>query len=240
LSDANPDDFSKPGTQTAQAKRPLQRRESQAAAGTTQTEYIRQLAADRMGEALLRARQLDSEWKPQPRAYDPNNIEAETRAYREIAQEANARASFLERDGVPHGFGSRAEFEEFGRNTRTMLEDAGYPEAEVYLRGSSITGYRFTDGRPFDGELKPSDLDLAIVSARLFDAARNVRVPSLGTNTRTVPLNATKLRELGLESAIKEIKINRGRDASIVIFRSQEALGARGASTPITAVRSAK
>ena len=61
--------------------------------------------------------------------------------------------------------GDEAQFDEFCRITREAV-----PEANAgVLRGSAITGFRWKDGAPFDGDGPgTSDLDLTLVGAEVL------------------------------------------------------------------------
>ena len=61
-----------------------------------------------------------------------------------------------------------------------------------------------------------------------MERASAAGVPLRGRNTRTEPLTEKQLKALELDSAIREIRINRGRDATFMIFRSKADLGYRG------------
>jgi hypothetical protein len=74
-------------------------------------------ALRRVDEAQKRARELDPDWKPLPSARSTERTaDGQTilRGLRMEAQEAEARITVLER-GIPHGFASHREFQEFGR-----------------------------------------------------------------------------------------------------------------------------
>ena len=61
--------------------------------------------------------------------------------------------------------GDSARFEEFCQVVRKALP----PGTGAVLRGSAITGYRWKDGTPFDGEGPgTSDLDLTLVGAEIL------------------------------------------------------------------------
>ena len=113
LSDANPDDFAKPGTQLAQA--------SGRARGPARTVRVRgrdieiaepfanevEAAALRLERSLQRVKEIDPSWEPLPslRSSGPvTDVPAYLRGIRMEAQEAEARITVVERGGVPLGF----------------------------------------------------------------------------------------------------------------------------------------
>jgi hypothetical protein len=187
-------------------------------------------AASNARVAIARVRELDPEWRPAtgPSITDPNSADGAIRGYRDLAQEANGRAFVLERGAVPLGFNSREEFRAFGSEARTSLMFAGQADAELYLRGSSVTGYRYRTGEPFDTG-KESDYDFAIVSPRLMERANEIGVATLGRGTRTGQLSNAELQKLGLDTVLARIKsLTNYRKSSFVIFRNSNALEKRG------------
>jgi len=58
-------------------------------------------AAERAQLALNRVRALDQAWSPAPQLGDPQTAEGAIGAFRALAQQAEARATLLERGGVP-------------------------------------------------------------------------------------------------------------------------------------------
>ena len=67
-----------------------------------------------------------------------------------------------------------------------LLEEVTPAEAEVILRGSAVTGWRWTDGAPFDAEGPgTSDLDVTFVGGDLLKHWESFYIPGL----HTVPLS---------------------------------------------------
>jgi hypothetical protein len=188
-------------------------------------------ASENAAQAMARVRQLDPEWRPATGSSitDPNSADGAIRAYRDLAQEANGRAFVLERGGVPLGFNSRHEFQAFGSEARNSLMFAGHADAELYLRGSSVTGYRYRTGRTFD-QGKTSDYDLALAGPRLLQWVQELGIPLRSNGVRSRELNNNDLRALGLESTVSALKAMTGRKVSIMVYRSEEAIVGRGPS----------
>jgi filamentous hemagglutinin len=153
-------------------------------------------------------------------------------AYRSLAQQAEGRITVLERGGIPLGFSSRNDFESFGQTARDSLAAAGHADAEVYLRGSAVTGYKYSTGEAFDIGRR-SDYDVSIVSPRLMQRAEEIGVKLRGGRTRTGPLDDVQVRILGLGDAVAKLRVRTQRDIGIVIFRSINDLTKRGPNIPI-------
>jgi predicted nucleotidyltransferase len=191
-------------------------------------------ASENAAQAMVRVRQLDPEWRPAtgPSITDPNSADGAIRAYRDLAQEANGRAIVLERGGVPLGFNSRHEFQAFGSEARNSLMFAGHADAEPYLTGSAVTGYKYTTGQLFDVGRR-SDYDLAIVSPRLIQMARERGIELRSRGARTGQIEETELKLLGLENTVRTLQEYSGRDVHIMIYRSTEDLAPRGPNIPV-------
>jgi hypothetical protein len=105
--------------------------------------------------------------------------------------------------GVPLGFRSRGDFDAFGATARNELARSGTRDFEIYLRGSSVTGFRYRSGEPFSE--KESDYDLAIVSPSLMSRAEQLGVPLRGGGGRTRELLQAELEPMGLDGAWKQL-----------------------------------
>ena len=78
--------------------------------------------------------------------------------------------------------GSEERFHEFVSALRAITPDDG----EVILRGSAVTGSRWSDGQPFDAEGPgTSDLDVTFLAAELVGKWNAFYIPGL----HTVPLS---------------------------------------------------
>ncbi|MEQ1712462.1 MAG: hypothetical protein ABL908_13815 [Hyphomicrobium sp.] len=163
---------------------------------------------------------------------DPNSIEGAIASSRALAQQAEARLLVLERGGLPLGFNSREDYAAFGRSARTALNEAGFPEAEPYIRGSAVTGFSYSTGNAFDVGRR-SDYDIAIVSPRLFEVMRQSGVRLRSGGGRTEQFNWENAPSPKLAEWLRSVETQYGREASIMIYRSQRDLELRRPYLPI-------
>ena len=186
-------------------------------------------AAENAAQAVARVRRVEEGWQSTagPFITDPNSPDGAIRIYRELAQEANGRALVLERGGVPLGFNSRQEFQSFGREARNGLMFAGQADAELYLRGSSVTGYSYRTGRAFDVG-RDSDYDVAIVSSRMMQQARTSGYQLRSGGNRTTELTPRQLQDLNLTSLVRTLSVRTGRKVTIMIYESEALIQSRG------------
>jgi filamentous hemagglutinin len=194
-------------------------------------------ASERLEAALVRVRELDPNWIPLPSLRNPGptiDVGALIRGLRSEAQEAEGRITVVERGGVPLGFNSREQYREFGQTAWRELSSTGYKDVTVYLRGSSVTGHSYETGRAFDAG-RQSDYDLAIVSRELFQQAREMGVRMRTGESRTVVLRSSDrvARELKLDRLLQSLEDASGREVTVVIHSSLDALKARGPYLPI-------
>jgi hypothetical protein len=74
--------------------------------------------------------------------------------------------------------GDHRRFDRFVKKLRKAVPD----DAQVILRGSAVTGYRWADGLPFDADGHgTSDLDVTFISAQLLDLWNEFYIPRLHT-----------------------------------------------------------
>jgi len=133
---------------------------------------------------------------------------------------------------VPLGMPNADEFRALGVPLRKRLDELGYPGAVIRIRGSSVTGVRYDDGKPFDFDApeKKSDYDLAISDPHLFEEAQRLGA-NLATGTRTWPLDETEpLIGLGLEEVRQQMSITAKRPVSFMIYKDEMAIIRRGLS----------
>jgi hypothetical protein len=187
------------------------------------------LAANRAEAALNRVRELDPEWRPAPQLSEPQSAESAISAYRSLAQQAEGRATVLERGGVPLGFNSREQFEDFGRATWDGLAASGHRDAEPFLRGSAVTGFNYRTGEAFDVG-RQSDYDIALASPSLMRRAEELGIELREQGSRTRKLEDEELPALGLRDLASRLREQAGRDVSLMIYRSREAIEQRGPS----------
>jgi filamentous hemagglutinin len=190
------------------------------------------LAANRAEAALNRVRELDPEWRPAPQLSEPQSAEGAINSYRSLAQQAEGRITVLERGGVPLGFNSREQFEDFGRSTWDGLAAAGHTDVEPFLRGSAVTGYNYRTGEPFDVGRR-SDYDMALVSPTLMRRAEELGIQLRGQGSRTERLEDKDLEALGLKDLASQLDRETGRDVNFMIYRSRDALEVRGPNLPV-------
>lgn len=220
----------------ANARRPIrtvtvQGRQFDVSSSEQETELI--MSAERARQALDAVGQLDPAWRPPPSLSDPVTAEGAIATYRAEAQEAEARITFLQRDGVPLGFASRQDFESFGRTAWDGLAAAGYRDAEPFLRGSSVTDYSYREGSPFD-QGRTSDYDFAVASPTLMARARELGISLRGGGTRTdVVRDPASIEALGLGDVMGQLRQQSGRQVGVVIYSSRDALVRRGPNTPL-------
>jgi hypothetical protein len=135
---------------------------------------------------------------------------------------------------LPHGFASKEEFRLFSQSPRAGLKQAGYDDVEPLIRGSAVTGQKYTTGAPFDVGRR-SDFDIALASASLFDKAKALRFKTFGKGTRTGPLTDTALGKLGLDQLALHLSQFAGRDVSFMIYDRVDSVTKRGPSIAFSA-----
>ncbi len=129
----------------------------------------------------------------------------------------------------PLGFPDQAAYAAFVRNGYQQLEESGYPQAVMILRGSAATGERWETGRAF-GDENDSDIDLAIVSPALFSRLRFLFPGKVMNNGRSFPLelNDAEARLLGLNQILLDLHRTVNLQTSVVIYKGFDPLIARG------------
>jgi len=93
---------------------------------------------------------------------------------------------------LPSGFASATEFANFGGGVRGSLKNAGYPDVELSLQGSAVTGKSFGTGAPFDVG-RVSEFDVGLASPSLLQRAQELGIGVRSGGTRTGPLTARDL-----------------------------------------------
>lgn len=128
------------------------------------------------------------------------------------------------RQGVPHGFESRAAFREFSSELNRGLTAAGYSDVTAVLQGSAITGVKYTTKVPFDfgWPAKPSDFDIALAGPGVYQRASDLGIGQRGGGTRTGPLDESQLKKLGLLELAEGLSTQASRDVHFMIYRSIE------------------
>jgi hypothetical protein len=131
---------------------------------------------------------------------------------------------------LPLGFADAGAFARFSYILRSGLDEAGYSDTEAALRGSAVTGTKFSSGAPFDAA---SDLDVALSGQTIFDAARAAGLALRGGGVRTGPLTAAQVDALGLGELQQTLTGVAGRPVSFMVYRSQADIAARGPNVSI-------
>jgi len=131
-------------------------------------------------------------------------------------------ASDIAAKGYPLGFKSLDQFKYFGQSSKGLLNTRGYPNAEVGVQGSSVTGYSASGSGPFDAG-RISDLDVAVVSPKLFEDAKAAGVAVRDGHTRfaLTPENAATLKVGDLAGRMANFAD--GRKVNLMIFESRQA-----------------
>lgn len=128
---------------------------------------------------------------------------------------------------VPYGFESRQAFDAFASQAHKALTDAGVRERTVYLRGSSVTGYRYRTGESIATQ-GPGDLDLAVVSPELLEKARGAQIQLRGSGTRSMPLYRGDFAKMGLSDLVAGLTKTASRKVTVMIYTSDVAILNRG------------
>ncbi len=229
LSDATPDNDWLPGSRLAQVRDPPRRIVSVGGRSYHATEAEATqlaIALNRSEGARARLRPLDSNWQPVPQLSAPQTASGAITSYIALAQQAEARLLVIERGGLPLGFNSREDFTAFGLALRRGLAPSGQSGAEVFLRGSAVTGYSYRTGEAFDLG-RQSDIDVAIVSPVLLRelSARGLRLTAGGA--RTLPFGRDRLPALRLPN-LPGVWSSGARDVTYMIYRSRSDVEIRG------------
>ncbi len=132
--------------------------------------------------------------------------------------------------GFPLGFRSLGQFRQFGQALKAGLKRAGFADADAAFQGSSVTGKSFRTGEAFDAG-RISDFDIALSSPTLLDRARSLGIALRGGGTRTGPLSAAHIEQLGLtEMQARLTGMAGGRPVNFMIFGDKTHVAAKGAS----------
>lgn len=112
------------------------------------------------------------------------------------------------------------------------LVSSGHKDAIPFIRGSAVTGYSYRQGEAFDVGRR-SDFDLAIVSPKLFQRAREAGIELRGGETRTRELNPMDMKSLGLDEFAAALALKSRRDTTLMIYSSESAIQVRGPYLPV-------
>ncbi len=135
---------------------------------------------------------------------------------------------------VPLGFATVDEFAAFGGHLNQGLRAAGYSDVVPVFQGSSVTGVKYTNGKPFDVG-RVSDFDIALASPTLFERAKALGVEVRGRGTRTAPVKDEEvLRALGLLDLRRHLSERMaGRPVQFMLYRDLEAAVTRSPSIQV-------
>lgn len=127
---------------------------------------------------------------------------------------------------LPNGFSDIGQFGEFGNIIKQHLGGlVDYYEA--YIQGSAATGVNFHTGIAFGPH---SDIDLAVVSKELFDAAAAEEGANIRGFSRTAPNPLPEILD-PLRQALSTLL--GGREVNIVVYATRRAMLARGGGIPV-------
>lgn len=149
------------------------------------------------------------------------------RASRDVGGFGHTVDPRVQAQGRPLGFRDDTHRQQVVTLARQRLAAAGYHDTQLAVRGSSVTGIRFTTGEAFDVG-KHSDIDLAVISETMFQQARGAGVKLLGN--RTAALRYGHLRGLGLSGLYDDLIEMTGRKTSIMVYRDLTSIEKRGPS----------
>lgn len=149
----------------------------------------------------------------------------------EVRVAANLERSAVQA-AVPHGLASAEAFSQFGARLNAGLAEAGYADASALLQGSAVTGRSFRTGTPFDVG-RVSDFDVALASPKLLARARELGVGLRSAGTRTGPLSAAQVQQLGLGPLQQSLSQMAGRPVNFMVYGDPATAAARAPSIPI-------
>jgi uncharacterized protein YukE len=128
---------------------------------------------------------------------------------------------------LPLGFESKYKWRRFVTRLYDGLDGAGYRDAVVAFRGSSVTGFNFRHGYAFDSRYR-SDWDLAIVHGGALDRALAHGIKAAGERTRTAPLKDLRhFPVMRIEELTEDLWDMGDRPIQWMIYRDMHALQAR-------------
>lgn len=124
---------------------------------------------------------------------------------------------YYHNDMVPYGM-SKQQYQQFVSTLRSGLNNAGYC-AGADVGGSSVTGFSYTNGMPFDSAHQ-SDYDVVLTGKTLWDKAKALGIKLTDGGTRTRPLRPNELAALGLYGMWQQLEKIAGREVHFVIYNS--------------------
>jgi hypothetical protein len=135
----------------------------------------------------------------------------------------------------PLGFRNEWTYLNYREYMTKGVRSAGYTDAILYVRGSSVTGFSYKTKLYFDVN-RTSDIDIAIVSPILFETMTAMGLPTMGNSTRTFAFEANSeiALRLGLEKLLVGSDAILGRDTTFMVYRNKAALESRGPYITLT------
>jgi hypothetical protein len=134
-----------------------------------------------------------------------------------------------EERAIPLGFANDEDFATFGATLRSGLDEAGHADTVAVMKGSSVTGFKYESGAPFD-EGVLSDYDIALCGGSLFNTAKDAGAELRGKATRTAPLSEKQLGGLGLDNLSARLAEIAGREVHFMIYVDVDRALRRGPS----------
>lgn len=120
---------------------------------------------------------------------------------------------------IPKGFKNADEFNQFGREIRQGLSDAGFPNTTPIIQGSAVSGISFRTKQPFDVG-RVSDFDIALAGDDILNAAKEAGIPTRSGGLRTGPLKARDMAKLGVKGLSDRMSEQYGREVNFMVFSS--------------------
>ncbi|WP_250655935.1 RHS repeat-associated core domain-containing protein [Alkalimarinus coralli] len=128
-----------------------------------------------------------------------------------------------------HGFKNAGEFAKFGKTLNSGLADAGFGGTKALLQGSAVTGKSFRTGKAFDAG-RVSDFDIALAGPEILARAKQLGIGLRSGGTRTGPLSAAQVQQLGLGGMQSTLSKSAGRPVNFMIYGDAGAAAARSPS----------
>ncbi|HET6532887.1 MAG TPA: LamG-like jellyroll fold domain-containing protein [Actinoplanes sp.] len=129
----------------------------------------------------------------------------------------------------PLGFSGTSSYRSFVSTLDDGLEAAGLGNTRAAFQGSSVTGRSFRTGRPFGSH---SDYDVALGGDDIFERAKGLGIKLRSGKTRTGPLTARQVRQLGLQEMREQLTEMAGRPVNFMVYDSLDRAVARSPSLP--------
>lgn len=119
---------------------------------------------------------------------------------------------------IPLGFHTEGHYEKFKSTLSLGLRRTRYPNTVPIMQGSSVTGFKYTTGEPFDVG-RESDYDVALAGSEIFRAASAAKVKVRSGGIRTAPLNRRAVARLGLRPLQRALMEISKREVKFMVYR---------------------